>query len=102
MLMRRERSGSLTRVRRIRAQNNFLLHAQNQYLVIDLDDKVLEEARNLLVKHQLRSLDALHLASAVFAQRILGVQLIFISADAKLLPAATAEGFSVDDPNLHP
>jgi predicted nucleic acid-binding protein len=102
LLMRRERAGTISTLRRTRALNNFLLHAENEYLVFELDEVVLEEARNALVRHLLRALDALHLASAVVADRDLGVKLTFISADVKLLPAAAAEGFTTDDPNLHP
>jgi predicted nucleic acid-binding protein len=102
LLVRRERAGNISTLRRTRALNNFLLHAENEYLVFELDEVVLAEARNLLVKHPLRALDALHLASAVVAERDLGIKLAFISADVKLLPVAAAAGFVVDDPNLHP
>jgi hypothetical protein len=102
LLMRRERTGTISILRRTRALNNFLLHAENEYLVFELDEVVLEEARNVLVRHPLRALDALYLASAVVAERDLGVKLTFISANVKLLPVATAEGFTTDDPNLYP
>jgi predicted nucleic acid-binding protein len=62
----------------------------------------LVEARKLLIKHQLRSLDALQLASAVVAEKTFAVRLTFVTADKQLFTAATAEGFTVDDPNLHP
>jgi predicted nucleic acid-binding protein len=102
VLARHERSGNITPSIRKRALNNFLLHARNQYVVIELTDRVLREARSLLFKHPLRSLDALHLASAVVAERDLGLKLTFISADVRLLPVAAAEGFTTDDPTLHP
>jgi predicted nucleic acid-binding protein len=102
VLARRERSGNLTPVVRKRALNNFLLHARRQYVVIELNDRMLKEARSLLIRQRLRSLDALQLASAIVAERELGIKVTFVSADGKLLPAAAAEGFTTDDPNLHP
>jgi predicted nucleic acid-binding protein len=86
LLMRRERSGSISTLRRTRALNNFLLHAESEYLVMELDRDVLTEARSLLIKHPLRALDALHLAPAVVAERDLGVKLTFVTADPNLHP----------------
>lgn len=82
--------------------NNFLRHLDKRYQVIELNDNLFDEARRLLIKHPLRALDALQLASALQAAKVLGIQPIFISADTRLLAAATAEGLAVDDPNLHP
>jgi uncharacterized protein len=101
-LVCRERGGVIPASDRVKLQNDFLLHAQNQYSVINLDDDVLNLARSLLVQHQLRTLDALQLASALQAVKILGIQLTFIGADTRLLAAAAAEGLLTDDPNTHP
>ncbi len=102
VLMRREREGTISQSDRIQAQNNFLHHVENQYLMVDLDSDVLEEARNVLLRHPLRTLDALQLASALDAARALRISPTFVSADTRLLSVAAAEGFAVDDPNTHP
>ena len=63
---------------------------------------VLVQARSLVSAHPLRSLDAIHLASALRAETIVNEAVLFLSADNNLLGAATAEGFATDNPTLHP
>lgn len=102
ILMRREREGFISTADRISLDNDFLFHVQNEYLVVDLDDDVLYRARTLLVKHPLRTLDALHLSSAMQVNQLFGLLPTFITADTRLLAAAAAEGLTTDDPNAHP
>lgn len=102
LLIRRQREGSVSPANRLRIQNHFLLHAEHRYLVVEPDADVLFEARSLLVRHPLRALDALQVASALQAARALGIAPTFVSADTRLLAAASAEGLAVDDPNAHP
>lgn len=102
MLMRRHREGTLwiSDVNRIR--ENFLAHVRKQYSVVEMETRVFSVARSLLLKHPLRSSDAIQLASALIVRNHFKVKLTFIAADHRLLSAATAEGFTIDDPNLHP
>jgi len=102
LLARREREGTITLSQRQVMQNDFQFHVQEEYLLIDLDDHVLNRARGLLLKHTLRTLDAIQLACALEAARLFNIQPTFISADTRLLTAAAAEGLSTDDPNAHP
>jgi len=95
---RREHEGHISTTDRVRLQNDFLLHVENEYLVMELDKDLLGEARNVIVNYQLRTLDALQLASAISAEKTLGIKLTLISADQKLLPAATSAGFVTDNP----
>jgi predicted nucleic acid-binding protein len=99
LVMRREREKSVTPAERIRILNNFLRHLDERYQVIELNDNLFDEARRLLVKHPLRALDAIQLASALRAAKILSIQPTFISADTRLLAAASAEGLPTDNPN---
>ena len=101
LVMRRERENSVTSAERIRILNNFLRHLDRHYQVVALDDKLFKEARQMLVKHPLRSLDAIQLASALRAAIVLDNQPTFVSADRRLLEAAAAEGLPTDDPNAH-
>ncbi len=101
LVMRREREQSVTPAERIRILNNFLRHLDERYQVIELNDTLFDEARRLLIKHPLRALDALQLASALQAAKILNIQPVFISADTRLLTVAAAEGLATDDPNTH-
>ncbi len=61
------------------------------YVRINLDDSVLVRSRALLERHPLRTLDAIHLASAIELQNYLDEPSVLISADAQLLKAGRAE-----------
>lgn len=98
--LRRENKVSAGRLARL--QNLALLHMAHHYAVIPFSQSVLIQARSLVNRHPLRTLDAIHLASAQEAQTILNTPITFVAADKVLLAAASAEGFTVDDPNTHP
>jgi predicted nucleic acid-binding protein len=102
LLMRREREGSITSLERTSMLNDFQEHVQDEYLIIDLDDEVLDRARNLLSRHSLRTLDALQLACALEVSHLLQIIPTFLSADTRLRTAAAAESLPADDPNAHP
>jgi len=81
-------------------------HVKREYMVIELTTPIIEGAEVVLDQYPLRAYDALQLASALaahmrFTEAILA-PLVFVSADVRLLTAATAEGLTVDDPNAHP
>lgn len=61
------------------------------YVRINLDESILERSRTLLERYPLRTLDAIHLASAMELQDQLNEPSVLISADAQLLRAALAE-----------
>ena len=104
--MRRVRNGEISsrtaRTLRLRVGR----HVSREYMVIHLGEYVVERAQGLLETHILRAYDSVQLASALEANKQLmtaGLSpLIFVSADRPLLTAAAAEGFTTDDPNLHP
>jgi hypothetical protein len=75
---------------------------KEEYITVALDDPVLQRASDLLTKYLLRSLDALQLACAIEATRVLGEPHIFVCSDNNLLTAAVAEGFTTDNPLAHP
>jgi uncharacterized protein len=101
LLMRREREGAVSTQERIRVQNNFMRHSEDEYYTIDVDNNVLGIARQLLARHPLRTLDAIQLASALQAAAALRAQPTFVCADQRLLTAASSEGLPIDNPNLH-
>lgn len=102
LLARRHREGTVSLADFNRLRNDFLFHASRQYRVMALTPNLLAEARQLIAKHPLRALDAIQLASALASAKAIGIPPIFVSADQKLLTIAAAEGFTTDDPNLHP
>ena len=66
---------------------------------VDLTDEVLEDARQLAQRFPLRTYDAIHLASARQARRMLrgafAGELQFLAFDAAMLKAAQAIGFTI-------
>lgn len=102
MLARRLRENSLTQKETEPLRGDFILHARDEYLVIELDRIILTHAARLTDAHPLRTLDAIQLACALQAVTLLTEPVTFISADVNLLNAAAAEGLIVDNPNAHP
>jgi hypothetical protein len=102
LLARRQREKTLQSANATTLQNIFMLHTEKEYLVVPVDAHILAQARQLVTKHPLRTLDAIQLSCAVQAVNLLGSPMTFISSDKNLLAAAVAEGFTTDDPNTHP
>ncbi len=101
LLDRRRKMGNLTSTMVTAVQSSFLHHVTNRYLVEPVDTDVFVQARLLVTRHGLRTLDAVQLSAAINAAKTLGETLTFISADVNLLAAAQAEGFVIDNPNNH-
>lgn len=101
LFARRQREGSLTSIEASQLQAVFMYHIENHYLVTPIDHIVLAQARTLVNKHPLRALDSLQLSSALVMRAHLNETITFLSADSRLLNAASAEGLLTDDPNKH-
>ncbi|MAF10152.1 hypothetical protein CMK11_06835 [Candidatus Poribacteria bacterium] len=73
-----------------------------RWLAVPTTPRLLLNARNLAVKYFLRGYDAVHLAAACEAHRVLrrtrDAGLIFVSSDAALNAAALSEELQVVDP----
>jgi uncharacterized protein len=102
LLARRVRNGDLGADNATRLLGSFLLHADDEYLMVPLDGTVLEHARTLVARYPLRTLDAIQLASAQRTAAVLGEALTFVTGDHALLAAATAEGMATEDPLSNP
>src|SRR5258708_7392225 len=105
-IARRKREGTIS-ARNAQAVRLLLdRHAKREYDMIELTDSLIQSAEDLLDRHPLRAYDAIQLASAQIANARLTAgglaPLFFVSADTRLLTAATAEGLTVDDPNARP
>lgn len=105
-LNRRKREASISTNDYAQLSTDFLLTVSNEYELIDLSNSVIVESNRLLENYPLRAGDSIQLASAIQARDALQNNKlptpIFLVSDAKLLDAARAEGFTVDDPLLHP
>jgi predicted nucleic acid-binding protein len=105
-LARRRREGSVTAADYSIAVQAFTAHCASEYDFVELEMSVVILARDLLERHPLRAYDAIQLASALVANKVLlSAQLpplTFLSADERLNTVAVAEGLIVDNPNLRP
>lgn len=100
LLTRKQREGLITPAEFLRIRNSVSAHLRTQYSIVEFEPSVLARARRLLVRYPLRTLDSIQLASALEAAQFFN--LTFVSADTRLLAAASAEGLTTDDPNAHP
>jgi predicted nucleic acid-binding protein len=108
-LARRVREGSVAAGERDVILRRFRRHLR-QMTVVDVDLRTLNAAGSLAIQSPsaipLRSLDAIHIASAqslmpTLTSRGLG-PLTVVSADTRLLAAAQWAGFATDNPEVHP
>jgi hypothetical protein len=66
------------------------------FTVLRLGSEVLDEAVSILDRHPLRAADAIQLATAMVARRVLPALTTFLSFDRRLAEAAAAEGFATE------
>jgi predicted nucleic acid-binding protein len=65
------------------------------WALIEVTSEVLQAAEKLVAAHPLRTLDAIHVASAeLFADRLATSELTFVSADARQTAIAAAIGMA--------
>jgi predicted nucleic acid-binding protein len=86
--------------------SRFRQHLAGRYLPSQITPALVSEAMKLANTHRLRAYDAVQLAAAFDVYRDWSANrvgaFVFVSADRALNAAATAEGLTVEDPNLHP
>jgi predicted nucleic acid-binding protein len=92
-LARRRRAGDLSVAGHARTCRQFE-EQWRTYVRLDLRDDILVQARELVQRHPLRSLDAIHLASALALRAALGQEVRFVAADGRLVKAAGLERFT--------
>jgi uncharacterized protein len=84
----------------------FAQHHRNQYLTIEINRPILEEAFDLVVQHGLRAYDAVQLATALMLDqasvRIGDGPILFVTSDHELEAVAIASGLQTDNPRRHP
>ena len=93
-LARREREGAFTAAERDRALKR--LNADlAAWILVELTAELTADAQILLIRHSLRSGDAVQLASCLYLQRETGEQMSFAAFDDRLAAAARAEGLTL-------
>jgi uncharacterized protein len=97
-LKRRERTGGISHEDSEAARNILRVEAARM-VQQPLNPAVLEAARQLLDRHELRSAEALQLGAAVVAREMFqGMEIVFVSSDPRLLEMAKAEHFETLNP----
>jgi hypothetical protein len=97
-IRRRERSGGISPADAVAALEILRMEAARM-VQEPLNPAVLEAARQLVDRTQLRWPDALQLGAAIVAREMFqGTEIIFVSASRHLIEAARSEGFHVLDP----
>ena len=103
---RRQREGGITAAEVAALIAKFRSEFNSRYRVIEVDLALVERAGELIVQYPLRAYDAVQLAAALRVQSVLTsipeTQLIFVSADNRLLDIAQSEGLATDNPNNYP
>ena len=93
-LARREREGAVSVAERDRAIEK--LNADLMaYVLVELTPELTADAQTLLLRHPLRSGDAIQLASCLYLQRETGRRSVFAAFDRRLNEAARAEGLTL-------
>ena len=68
------------------------------WALVEVTSEVLRAAEKLVAKHPLRTLDAIHVASAeLYADRLAASGLTFVSADTRQTAVAAAVGMATED-----
>ena len=104
-LTRRERGGELARDELVVLLGQFRREWEGRYHRLDMNAPVLRRAMDLAEHHGLRGYDSVQLAAAIESAGVEASQnqsVTFVSADADLNAAASAEGLAVENPNDHP
>ncbi|HOV13830.1 MAG TPA: type II toxin-antitoxin system VapC family toxin [Spirochaetota bacterium] len=68
----------------------------NSFEVIEIDFEIINKAKNMIDKYQLKSLDSIQLGTLLSIENIVDK---FIVCDKKLLESSKKEGFKVFNPN---
>ena len=103
-LARRQREGSLTVLERERLLGAFLMDCASSYLLLRMEEDVIEQAIAMLGRYPLRTADAIQVATAILLRHTLPAEqfglVIVVSADDRVLQAAAQERLPVENPEL--
>jgi predicted nucleic acid-binding protein len=87
------------------AVKNLLQDATNYFVVVEIDQNIVQQSVDVIRRNALRGYDAVQLACGLALNSSLvsagESPLTFITADKVLLSAASNEGLQADDPNSH-
>jgi len=100
------RQGGLSQAHYTQVLQDLAHDFAHQYLLVEIDQTLVDLAVDLTQRQKLRGYDAVQLAAALTLHGLLTepslTPLVFIAADEELLEAARGEGLTTDNPNQHP
>jgi predicted nucleic acid-binding protein len=103
---RKRRSGGLSQADYMGVLQDLAHDFAHQYLLVEIDQALVDLAVDLTKRQKLRGYDAVQLAAALTLNSVLTQAqfppLTFVAADDDLLKAAQDEGLTTDNPNWHP
>ena len=103
---RKRRSGGLSQADYTGVLRDLSHDFAHQYLLVEIDQALVDLAVDLTKRQALRGYDAVQLAAALTLNSVLTQAqlptLTFVAADDDLLKAARNEGLTTDNPNWHP
>ena len=103
---RRQREGNLSGEQVNVILEDIRFDFQNVFQIIEIDQNLIDVAGELVLQYPLRAYDAIQLASALQVRSLLtsfpDIQLIFVSADDRLLNIARIETLLTENPNNYP
>jgi predicted nucleic acid-binding protein len=101
----KRRAGAITHEEHGQVLQDFVRDTASFYRILAVDQRVITLGVALAGRQKLRAYDAVPLAVALTAHRILIAQqlppLIFVTADQDLLTAARYEGLAIENPHTH-
>ena len=104
-LARRHREGSPSASERDRLFGAFLVDCAGSFLLLRVEENVIQRAVALMNRYPPRTADAIQVSTAVLLDQTLHRaqlgQVIVASADERVLQAASQEGLPIENPNLH-
>jgi predicted nucleic acid-binding protein len=100
------RSGRISRRQRDEFWGRFKSDLLSRCELVPTHRSIINQAAELCQKYPLRGFDAVHLASGLelrktLAQEDIGLSMIYVTGDARLISAAKSEGLAVDNPFWH-
>ncbi len=103
---RKHRSGDLSQTHYTEVLRDLSHDFAHQYLLVEVDQTLVDRAVELTQRQKLRGYDAVHLAATLTLNDTLTEAqlppLTFVAADDNLLEAAQSEGLSIRNPNHLP
>jgi predicted nucleic acid-binding protein len=94
-IVRKRTAGEITQQAVLHALSRFAEDLIAEFWILDVERSHIHDAQQLILRHGLRTLDALQLALVLVTRALSPV---FLSSDARLLAAAKVEGINALDP----